>query len=234
MQPHRDRRPSTRRTVRTLHCTLVAALVLGAAVAAPRRAEAQLPVAAQVVAAVAQWMARWLGDYLLGRGVNVAMERVRGAAYRDQLANLEQVLRSQIRRGGANRSQLTRELKLVERQRRLVNGVLNPAFTRDSARVYYGRVNEDMDELREVVRAVTAGMDTAWATIDDMQRELDALRREVKGLRAPTSTTRKSNSATTRADSRAASLPACGSGSATSGRSPDSPSRRTPPRRRAR
>src|SRR5688572_15636080 len=119
MQPHRDRRPSTRRTVRTLHCTLVAALVLCAAVAAPRRAEAQLPVAAQVVAAVAQWMARWLGDYLLGRGVNVAMERVRGAAYREQLENLEQALRTQIRRGGANRSQLVRELKLVERQRRL-------------------------------------------------------------------------------------------------------------------
>lgn len=183
MQPHRDRRPSTRRTVRTLHCTLVAALILGAAVAAPRRAEAQLPAAAQVVAAVAQWMARWLGDYLLGRGVNVALERARGAVYRDQLENLEQVLRSQIRRGVSNRSQLARELKFVERQRRLVNGVLNPAFTRDSARVYYGRVNEDMDELREVVRAVTVSMDTAWATIDDMQRELDALRREVKGLR---------------------------------------------------
>jgi len=183
MQPQRKSGAGGRRVHAAIHWALLAVLVVGAATTVPRPARAQMPPAAIVVANVAQWMVRWVGSYLLGRGVDFAAERARGDDFRRQLQQAERVLRRQIAASPSNRARLTRELRLVESQMRMLDDMKGSSMTRAKARDYFDRVNRDMDDLRDVVVSVAGGMSEALATIERMQREIDDLRSEVARLR---------------------------------------------------
>jgi hypothetical protein len=183
MLPYRESSPVGRRSVLVLRWVLLVLFVAVTITTVPRPLRAQMPPTAVVVANVARWMAQWLGQYLLGRGVDFALERVRGATFKRQLQQVERTLRNQMSTNRSARPRLTRELRLVQNQIRLIDGATKRSFTRDSARVYYGKVNDDIDELRDLVHSVASSVDTAWVAIAEMQREIEDLREEVSELR---------------------------------------------------